>query len=432
MAKKKSKKKLFIILGIIFLFVLLIGIIVVKSSGIKPLPVTVAKVIRKTITQTVSAVGKIQPETEVKVSPETSGEVIFFGVKEGDYVKTGQLLVRIKPDIIETQMEQYKEGAEAAKVDIDARKADVDKTKADLKRATELYAKSFLSKEEFDRADAAFKQAESGYQGSLHRYTQSLAALKQFEKSFLRTTIYSPMSGVVTKLSIEKGETALGTAQMQGTEMMRISDLNVMNAVVDVDENDIVHVKIGDTARVEVDAIPNKVLKGVVLEIGHSAITSQLGTQDQVINFSVKIRLIDAENQLRPGMSCSVEIETETKVNTLAVPQQAVTIRDSVFNTKSDLTQDEQELKTKADEEKDKQKQKRPESIVFIYDNQKAKIKKVKTGISDKGFIEILEGLKEGDDIISGSYFTVSKLLQDGSMVYIDTMSNKKKNWDKK
>ncbi len=421
MAKKKSKKKLYITISIIL--TLLIGGIIMgllnKDDG--EISVVTSKVQKRTIIQSVSAVGKIEPETEVKISSEASGEIVFLGVKEGDTVRGGAVLVRIKPDIIETQLEQYKSAAEATNLEIDVMKTEKDRAAQELKRISELYQKEFSSKQELEMAKANFDKSVSNYQASLSRYQQSLSALKQIQKSADRTTVYSPINGVVTKLDIEKGEKVVGTSQFQGTEMMRVSDLNIMNALVDVDENDIVLVKIGDTTRIQVDAIRDVVFKAIVLEIGHSAQVNQLGTQDQITNFKVKIRFIDQDGRLRPGMSCNVDIETNRRENVLSIPLTSVTVRE----TKTETNVKEERIQKKEDE-KEKIRVKRPPSVVFMKNGLTAKMVEVKTGISDKGFIEILEGLKEGDEIISGNFMAVSKLLKDGSKIKFDVVSKKK------
>ncbi|HOK13497.1 MAG TPA: efflux RND transporter periplasmic adaptor subunit, partial [Candidatus Kapabacteria bacterium] len=407
MAKRKNNKK-GIIIGITIAILALAGIaLVIFGRGEQAIAVTVEEVSKRTITQTVSAVGKIQPETEVKISSQTSGEVIFLGVKEGERVKAHQLLARINPDIVETQLEQVKASVEAAKIDIDARASEKERATNDFYRAKELFDKKFISKQEFDNYKASYDLAMSSYRAAMARYEQAKATLRQFERSLARTSIYSPIDGVVTSLSVELGEKVVGTEMMMGTEMMRISDLNVMNAAVDVDENDIVYLKLGDTAYVELDAIPDRKFKGVVLEISHSAKVSSLGTQNEVTNFEVKIRLLERDPRFRPGMSCNVEIQTETRANVLSVPLQSVTIRDLGMNSfdEDEAGPDEKQTQSKA----------RPQQIVFILEGDKAKMRKVETGISDKGYIEIISGLSLGEKVISGSYQAVSKLLTDGA-----------------
>lgn len=421
MAKKKSNKRLWIVLSILLVAVVaVVFFITSKKNG--AIAINTDLVTKRTISQTVSAIGKIEAETEVKISSQTSGEIIFLGVKEGDTVKTNQLIARIKPDIIDAQLKQMEASAEATKMEISTRDAEVTRLKSELQRITDLYKKEFASKREMESAQAAYEQAVSGYKASLARYQQSLASLQQTQREQERTSIFTPIGGVVTSLLVELGEKVVGTGMMAGTELMKVSDLSVMNAVVEVDENDITHVSIGDTAEIEVDALTFKKFKGVVIEIGHSAISAAQGTQDQVVNFKVKIRFLDTEAKLRPGMSCSVDIITETKHNVLSVPLQSVTVRDDKLNRQPDID----ESKGPQEEEKKVVNKDKPQSVVFIYNNGTAKMNKVETGISDKGFIEIISGLNENDKIISGPFMAVSQLLKDSSLVKIDsTMSNK-------
>ena len=242
-------------------------------------------------------------------------------------VKEGQLLVRIRPDILESQLAQTRAATDGARMEITIAKAELDRSEADLKRVTELYKKEFASKEEFDRAKASYESAAGRYAQSRSEYQRSQGALQQTQASASRTMIYAPMSGTVTYLGVETGEKVVGVAQMQGTEMMRIANLDTMNAWVDVDENDVALIGIGDTARVRVDGLPNTTLRGVVYEISHSATVSAAGTQEEVVNFQVRIRLVDRDARMRPGMSCNVDIETETKSDVLSVPIQSVTVR---------------------------------------------------------------------------------------------------------
>lgn len=412
MAKKSHKARNLTLIGL-GIFFLILGYFLFSPKD-ETIPVTIDKVGKRTITQRVSAIGKIRPETEVKISSEASGEIISLGFRDGDSVTKGQLLVRIQPDIVSSQLEQFSASAEAAKIAIDGAKAEMDRANADFKRINDLYAKQFASKEEYDRAKSAMDQAISRYRASGSEYSRSFSALKQMRSQASRTTIYAPMSGTVTNLTVEAGEKVVGTAQMQGTEMMRIADLNVMNAWVDVDENDIVFVKIGDTARIRVDAMPDVELLGYVYEIGHSAKTAAAGTQEEVTNFQVKIRIIDKNKQLRPGMSCSVEIDTETHRDVLSVPLQAVTVRMNAQKEEEEsgsITEDKSAKKTMT---------KRPPSVVFIKEGNTSKMVRVETGLSDRGFIEITKGLKLGQEIISGSFQAVNKLLMDGSMIRID------------
>ncbi|MFM8473102.1 MAG: efflux RND transporter periplasmic adaptor subunit, partial [Candidatus Kapaibacterium sp.] len=405
MAKRPGGKRTIIIIGVVILAIVAVVLIVV-GRGDKPTTVTVEKVGRRTITETVSAIGKIQPETEVKISSEASGEVIFVGAKEGDSVRKGQLLVRIQPDLLETQVEQFRAALESAKVGIEIAKAELERSDAEMKRVLSLYQKQFSSKQELEIAKASYERAQGQYQTALTEKSRTEAALRQISVSLSRTAIYAPIGGVLTKLDIEQGEKVVGTAQMQGTELMRISDLNVMNAIVDVDENDVVKVHVGDTARVKIDAYPNREFLGYVAEVSHSPKQVGVGTQDEVINFEVKIRLIDKEVTLRPGMSCSVDIETETHSNVVAVPLQSVTIRAEAKKTDGA----EGDMTTSAVRET-KRRDARPPQVVFVVENGKARMVRIESGLSDRDYIEVTSGVGEGQTVVSGSYNTISKLM---------------------
>lgn len=423
--KKKKRRNL-----IIFILIVVVGVIAalaMSNKGIKPIDVQFEKTSKRTITQTVSAVGKIEAETEVKVSPETSGEIIYLGVEEGDTVKKGQLLIRIKPDIVQTMLEQYKASVEAAKMDAQTVKEKMQQAQIDLKRAQDLFRDKYISQQEFDNYNTNFQQMTSNYKSSLARLDQALASYKQIQKNAERTTIYSTMNGVVTARNVEKGETVLGTQQFQGTEMLRISDLSVMNAVVEVDENDIVLVRKGDTAKIEIDALPDIEFTGVVIEIGHSAIATTAATQDQATNFKVKVRILNPNPRLRPGMTCNADITTETKYNVLAVPLQSVTIRNI---KKNDDSFDKITKVNKKEENAVKTKEK-PPMVVFVKNKDKVKMVNVKTGISDEGYIEITDGLKGNEEVVSGSFQAISKQLEDGSLIKVED-KNKKKESKKK
>lgn len=411
MAKKQSKAR---VITLVVLAVVIAGAVVgalVFGKKDDAVAVTVEPVSKRTITQTVSATGKIQPETQVKISSETSGEVIFLGVKEGDTVRKGQLLVRIKPDIVETQLAQNQAALEGARANVTGAKSEVDRAQENLDRIRALYQKKYASQEELEQAQATVNQRKAAYEASQQNYEQSRAALSQVQVQAGRTIIYAPIDGIVTSLSIEAGEKVVGTAQMAGTEIMRISDLNVMNALVDVDENDVVLVSIGDTARVEIDAFPKRKFNGIVYQIGNAAKTSSVGTQDEVVNFEVRVRLIDLDPRLRPGMSCNADIETETRSNVLAVPLQAVTVRIPDKDKKDDKAQQSD------DKEKQTGSKKKTESIVFVSNNGRAKVQTVTTGISDNGYIEIESGLSEGTQVVTGSFQAITKELEDNKAI---------------
>ena len=424
MKKKRSNKKAIIITTSA---VILIGIIVataVSQSKERPIPVTFSTVEKRTIIQTVSATGKIQPETRVKITSEVSGEIVNLTVKEGDTVAKNMLLARINPAVIETQLTQQQAMVSASKADISQIKAQLDNLEIELKRAKELYEKQYVSKQELDKAQSAFDAIVASYNAALARSQSTAATLKQVKEEARKTTIFSPIDGVVTSLLVEKGEKVVGTNFMSGTEMLTVSDLTVMNAVVDVDENDIVLVKVGDTAMIEIDALSEKIYKGVVIEVGHSASGEIAGiSTGQTTTFSVKIRLIDSENRLKPGMSCNVEIQTARNENTLSVPLQAVTSRD---NAKEDAKEIANENEAESPENKEQQSRNRafervaPRTIVFVKDGEFVRQREVRIGISDMGFVEITSGLNGGEEVVSGSYQAISRLLSDGSKVKED------------
>jgi HlyD family secretion protein len=427
MAKNNKKKRNRLILLIISILIVIAGsAAAIFGKRDKSVEVTTEKVQRRTIVQTVSATGKIQPETLVKISSEASGEIVFLGAEEGDTVKKGQLLVRIQPDLVNTQLQQAQAQAQSVKANINTVKADYDRFKADFERVKGLFDKQFASKADFDAAQAALNAAQARYEGSQRDYDRSLAGLRQTNVTASRTTISAPMTGIVVSRAVKTGEKVVGVAQMQGTELMQIADLSVMNAEVDVDENDVVMISVGDTARVRIDAFPGRIFRAYVYQIGNSAKRGAIGTQDEVVNFTLKIRLIDTDPRLRPGMSCDVDIETETRENALAVPLQAVAIRRPEANAdKADKT-DAPPQTTGLSDTKQKKDNSKPPQVVFIDDNSKATMVKVETGISDNGYIEIKSGVREGQMVISGPFRAISKELEDGMAVRVDTTGGKK------
>ena len=423
MAKKTSKGKV-IFITLVIASVVAAGLYILTKDKSQAISVRTQKVEKRTITQKVNAIGKLNPETEVKISSEASGEIISLPVMEGDTVKKGQLLARIKPDIIETQLQQYQAALDASKTDIDYQKSSLERAEYEFDRVRELYKDEYVSKQDLDRAKTNLDQTRSQYQNSLARYEQAKASLKQIQRNASRTTITSPIDGIVTSLNVEKGEKVLGTVQNMGTEMMIISDLSVMNTNVDVDENDIVLISLGDTSNIEIDAFPDRIFKGVVQEIGHSAKLSAQSSQDQVTNFEVKIRLLDLDPKMRPGMSCNVDIETETRNDVVAVPLQSVTVR---VNTGSG---EERSKIRKVNN--DTGEEPKPQTVVFKVEGDIVKSVNVETGISDQGFIELTEGLEEGAEIVSGSFTAISKELYDGAKINISNNDKKTRRAKKK
>jgi HlyD family secretion protein len=411
--QKRSKRR-WIIIGIGAIVVIVLAIALSRNRSGDTVEVRVDTAAYRTIVQEVSATGKIQPEMEVKISSEVSGEIVLLTVKEGDRVQRGQLLVRIRPDLLETQLEQFRAAVRSADVGIEIAKVELDRTERELRRATELYDKGYLSKQEFETAKAAYERADGQYRTALAEKARAQATLRQAELSFRRTAIYAPMSGVVTKLNVEVGEKVVGTAQMQGTELLRIANLDTMNAIVEVNENDVVQLHLGDTAFVRVDAFRDSVLVGTVLEISHSPLQKAIGTQDEVVNFQVKVRLQSRDARLRPGMTSIADIRTARRDSALAVPIQAVTVRyDDERNATGNQTAQSQ------------RKGIPPPQIVFVVEGDRVKKRVVRTGISDRGYIEILDGIRVGEVVVSGPYSAISRTLRDGMRITVKQRSDR-------
>jgi HlyD family secretion protein len=403
-----------------------------KDEGIK---VSVTKVDRKTIIETVSANGKIQPEVEVKMSSDVSGEIKELYVKEGDSVQAGRLLARIDPELYQSALDRSEAALNNSKANLANARARLLQSEAKFNEVEQQYSRNKKMYEQKLISDGEFQTAQSTYistKADIEAAKQTVigaqftvktqeAGLKEAKKNLTRTEIFAPVSGIVSKLNVEKGERVVGTSQMAGTEMMRIANLNDMEVSVDVNENDIVKVSIGDTVEVEVDAYNSRKFKGMVTEIANSATTSSATTSDQVTNFVVKIRILrssyaDLEKAFgkkrsvfRPGMSASVEIQTEHAHNVIALPIEAVTTRN-----KNDL--DTTSIASKSTHKAEKSKE--DVEVVFVCgtDN-KLSIRQVKTGVQDDKVIEILSGLKEGDEVVTGPYSAVSRALKHGDKV---------------
>ncbi len=446
MASKKSKKRILIISGIVVIIALIIVAVSVKSKGGEGIKVSADKVIRRTIVQTVSANGKIQPEKDIKISPYISGEVVELYVKEGNEVKTGDLLAKIDPEIYISAYDQsvaalntQKANEANARARLSQMKAQYENSRLTFERQKKLFDQNVISQADYDQAKSAYDvakaqvdAAQEDINASQFMVSSSQAALKRAKEDLTRTAIFSPNDGTVSKLSVEKGERVTGASQFSsGTEIMRIANLNEMEVLVEVNENDIVRVSLGDTALIEVDAYLNRKFKGVVTEIATSANTT--GTSvDQVTNFNVKIHLLKnsykdlmkPENPnyspFRPGMSATVDIQTETVKEALSLPIQAVTTRTNKDTLDKINAKNKKQVGEGDDQVEVYGKEKKSEEIkecVFALADGKAKMILVKTGIQDNMYIQIISGLKEGEEIISGPYSAVSKSLKDGDKV---------------
>lgn len=410
---KKSKRKkiiIFLIGGI--LLIALVLVIVLGSKKVPIIPVQVEEVKKRTITQIVTATGKIYPEIQVIITPEVSGEVINLPVRDGQKVKKNELLLKIKPDFYAARRDQMAAGVASSG-------ATLQRAQNDYRRIKDLFEKKLVSDAELDLSKTAYEVAKAGYE-------QAQAALNQTDEDLRKTTIYSPMQGTVTQLKVESGERVLGTSQFQGTAVMTIADLSRMECRIDVGENDIVLISIGDTARIDIDAFPNRKFQGVVYEIANTAKTKGFGTQEEVTNFEVKIRIIDKDVILRPGMSMTATIETETHENVIAVPIQCVTTRQPKVEKIEKQEEESPDVKILSLEKMKQKSETSTKEVVFLSnDDGTAKMVEVKRGISDDSYIEITEGLKEGDKVITGSFKAISRELEDGSK--LKTEADKKK-----
>ncbi len=445
MATKKSKKLIPTL--IILLVVLLGGLLAAKKFGWigkeEGTEVVLAKAKKDEIVEKVSASGKIQPETEVKISPDVSGEIIELNVEEGDSVVKGQLLIRIRPDNYQSFVDAQQAAVNAARANLAQAKARLAQAQANNVQVSQNYERN---KKLFDQkviSEAEFQQIQATYQSgrqeieslrqsvraSEYNVQNAQASLKEARENLNKTTIYAPVSGIVSKLNVERGERVVGTSQMAGTEILRIANLNNMEVRVNVNENDIIRVGLGDSVIVEVDSYTSKdeKFKGIVTAIANTA--KDAASLEAVTEFEVRIRLLNEsyshlakynKRPLRPGMTASVDIITERKGNVLSVPLSAVTTR-SNENAAAKKDKESAEKEENASQPEKPAAPAKVDEVVFAYDKATNTVKavKVKTGISDFDNIEILSGLKEGQEVVSGPFRAVSNTLKDGAKVAV-------------
>jgi len=427
--KKKNRKYWIAGAGILVLILL---IIMGKSGGDEGIKVAVEKTAAHTITETVTASGKIYPETEVKISPEVSGEIIELNVEEGDTVSKGQLLVKINPAIYNSQVSQAEAAMQQTRSNVlNSRqmsaqsKANFEQAQSNYNRNKQLYKDKVISAMEFEQIEATYKANKATYEasqasisGGTYGVQASAASLQQARENLLKTTILAPTSGIISSLSVKKGERVLGTAQMQGTQLLSIADMSRIEVRVDVSETDIAKVKIGDTTVIMADAYRNRKFTGVVSQIGVSSTTSALTTSstDQVTNYTVHILILPSsyadvvttgkyKYPFKPGMSASVEIQTRKERDILSVPVNAVTTRDW------------------PDSLKNKEENKGIRQVVFVYNSKDKKvyIRDVQTGIQDNQYIQVTGGLKKDEEVVIAPYGAIARLLNDKSRVNIVT-----------
>ena len=377
----------------ISLFVLGLLLLIAKSAGLisseEGISIQTTLVDQKTIIQTVSASGKIQPEVEVKISPDVSGEIVQLYIMEGDQVEKDDLLLKIKPDTYQSILDRSKAALNTSKSALAKAKAQLIESQANFNRNQTLFNKGTISQSEFEKVQASYTVAQLNVEDGEYAVTSAEASLKEAQENLNKTNIYAPISGTISRLNVELGERVVGTAQMAGTELLRLANLNRMEVAVEVNENDINSVNLGDTAIIEVDAFLGEKYKGLVSEIANSANVTG-ASADQVTNFEVKVRIIKAVN-FRPGMTATVDIQSQRAKDVLALPIQAVT-------TRKDTAGGDEKIE-----------------CVFEYQEGIAKMIVVQTGIQDDEYIQILSGVKDSMEIVKGPYSAVSRLIKDGS-----------------
>jgi HlyD family secretion protein len=429
MANPKSKKRrkilVFSSIGLVLIGLSLVAIFRKREPVIT---VQTEKVARRTITETVVANGKIQPVLQVKISPEVSGEIIDLPVKEGQAVKKGDLLARIKPDSyianVQSAEAQYMSSASGK----DLAEASMKKAELEFKRHGELFHGRLESESTFLEFETGFYVAKAQYESSRHQVDVAKAALDRAKEELAKTTIVSPLDGTISKLNSRLGERVVGTSMMAGTEIMIVSDLNEMEARVDVGEIDVVLIKAGQKARLEVDAFHDRKFKGTVTEIANSSKDSGVGSSgggnsQEAIKFEVRIR-VDEKETLRPGMSATAEIETRYRTNVLTVPIQSITTRlpKGAADEKKmrEAKKDEEDAPEKKPASKKQEEANKPAEVVFVTGSDTVKMVKVKRGISDDEYVEITDGLNEGQEAISGGYKAINRELEDGKRIKRD------------
>jgi HlyD family secretion protein len=450
MKSKKNNLMKWLIGAVVLLIIL---VIVGKKAGWvggeEKKQVATEKAKKREIVEIVSASGKIQPEVQVKISPDVSGEIVELNVKEGDRVKKGQLLAKILPDIYQSYLDRSmaalnssKSNLESAKSRLIQAQSQYEKARLNFDRNKKLYDEKLISASEWEAIKSATEVAKSEVDAAQQSVAasdfgirSSEASVKEAQDNLRKTTIFAPVDGTISKLGVEKGERVVGTSQMAGTEMFVLADLNEMEVSVDVNENDIVRVHVGDTAVIEVDAYIGKKFKGIVTEVANSANVSGLSV-DQVTNFTVKVRIlresyqeiVDKDhpdrNVFNPGMSATVDIRTKRVADVVTVPIQSVTTRDTTAMSNKDNKsfgnqemKDQSDLEVKDSKEKAGDAEKKDIECVFMLVDGKVKLTPVKTGIQDNNYIEIISGLKDGDEVVSAPYSMIAKTLKDGDAV---------------
>lgn len=420
MAKKKAGKARKIVVALIILGVLGgLGAAAMLRKREVVITVQTEKVARRDVTETVVATGRIQPITKVTINPEVSGEIVELPVKDGQPVKKGDLLLRIKPEDYIASLRSAEASFKSAQAGQNTAQANREKAEIEFNRFQQLHRDQLISDSQLLEARTSLNVAKAQFESSVQQVEQARAAVSRAEENLAKTTILAPMDGTVTQLKSERGERVVGTGMMAGTEIMTVANLSEMEARVDIGEIDVVLVKLGQKAQIEVDAFRDRKFSGVVTEIANAAKSSGVGTQSEATKFEVKIRITEKES-FRPGMSVTVDIETRYQTNVLAVPIQSVTTRlpkGAAPTGKPAVAP--ADAGDNAAPDGAAPKLAKPDEVVFIVQDGKAVMKKVKRGISDDTHTEILDGVEEGQEVVSGGYKAISRELEDGKAVKI-------------
>lgn len=439
--KKKKKTPRWIIIVAVLLVVGLTVAAVIKGRATEPgTKVFVDEVVRRDVTQFVTATGKIEPEVEVKIAPEVSGEIVELPFAEGASVRKGQLLMRIKDDNYRYQVDQREADLAATRAAAIQSRARLEQARDDMERSLDLFQKELVSLAQHRRTRTEFEVAEANFESAQAQVRRAEGLLSQSQDLLEKTTLYAPMDGTISRLPVEVGERVAGTGQFNSIEVMRVADLSNMEVVVRVNENDVVNVQVGNVARIEVDAFPDREFKGVVTEIASTAITTGANSQAEVTNFEVKIRIDAAGQTLKPGMSALADIETATATDVLVVPIQSVTVRSREGNkTTEQLAEDmakarqertgEGAATARNEEEEREMERKNKDSlrrVVFVVADDEAQLVEVETGLADTTYMEIKSGLAEGQQVVSGSYAVITRTLEDGMAVKVQQKRGEK------
>ncbi len=410
---------------LLFAAVLIIVLVVYGTTNKKDqISVTTETVGKKTIIEAIPANGKIKPVVEVKISPDVSGEIIELNFKEGDSIKRGDLILKIKQDVYISMRDRAEASLNSIKAQLTQQLAQYNQIELNYLRNKTLYEQKAISESEYETAFSQYQVAKEQIKAAEFNVKSANAGLKEAQENLVKTTIYAPMSGIISKMSVERGERVVGTSQMAGTEMLRIANFKEMEVLVDVNENDIIRIKPNDTTKIEVDAYPNRKFTGLVTQIANSA--KNIGSAlEQVTNFEVKVYILpesysdlikNGVNPFRPGMSASVSIQTETKKNILSLPIQSIT-------TRADLLTDSIKKSLGTNEAVEQ---------VFVVKGDTLEVRRITTGIQDLNNIEVTTGILEGEVVVTGPYSAISKTLKRGKKVKIENDKDKLKEKEKK